>query len=332
MKAWHSIVGLYFFGIKFTWGLIMDPVTHMVIGIALYKMGGQPMTIQNPTLLGAILGAVIPDIDIVLQKWGDYIYLKHHRGASHSIIGLAVFSTLITVVLLPLYKHMNFLNVLIWTFLGCVSHSAVDMLNSYGAEFLWPFYKKKISFGLLIIFDPILFVLLLLYDFCSMNSLYNILGKSAFIAYFAFRVLMFLGVEYKLRKYFGVERRSINVAPTIAGLFKWHFIVTMPSKTVVGEKSIFNKKVKIVKELIALEKELNDKVSNTTLAQFFQKFTPFSHILWDEGKRIFKFIDVRYYMKNNFLHHATIKVDEDYNVLEQKFHPYSINKNVDVPK
>jgi inner membrane protein len=307
----------------------MDPVTHALIGAGLAKFGGQQMSLENPAFVGAVLGAMAPDLDIVLHKWGDYVYLKNHRGASHSIIGLSFFATFITLCLMPFYRQFDFLNVLLWTFLGTLSHSGIDMLNSYGVKFLWPIYKKKISFGLFIIFDPIVFILLILYLLMHVSIANGIL--IGLFSYIVLRALMLYIIQYKVKNYFEVNRKDVSIIPSMIGLLKWHFIVQMPDEMIVGEKTIIGKKIRIISELKRIEQQLMNRITQTPVAKFFAEFTPFYHIAWDEGKKIFKFIDVRYYIRNSFLHHATAKVNEQFEVIEQKFHPYSMKKNVDIP-
>ena len=58
----------------------MDPLTHALAGVLTASFSGEPMSITNPILLGALLGSMAPDLDIVYQTKGDVAYLKNHRG------------------------------------------------------------------------------------------------------------------------------------------------------------------------------------------------------------------------------------------------------------
>lgn len=309
----------------------MDPVTHALVGMGLSKLGGLPMNVDNPAFVGTVVGAVVPDLDIVLQKWGDYVYLKNHRGVSHSFIGLGVLAGVITACLLPFYKQMDFWNVFMWTLFGCLSHSFMDLLNSYGVQLLWPFYKKRIGFGLFIITDPFIVGLLLLYVISAQSMNMTIL--TGLIIYVLLRILMMYSIKYKVRHYFDVNKQNVNVIPSMIGIFKWHFIVQKSNRMIIGEKSVFKSKIKIIQELKALESKLLNRIIHTPIAKFFAEFTPFYHIAWSEAEKMFKFIDVRYYIKStdSFLHHATAKVSDEFEVLDQKFHPYSMRRNVEIP-
>lgn len=141
---------------------------------------------------------------------------------------------------------------------------------------------------------------------------------------------MLYSVQYKVKAHFNVSRRSVNVLPAMISLFNWHFIVQHSYGLTVGEKNIFGSKIRIIEELNRAEGKILSCISNTRIAKFFAEFTPLYHITWDETQKIFKFIDVRYYVRNTFLHHATAKMNDTFEVREQLFHPYSMTKNIKI--
>ncbi|MGE4284655.1 MAG: metal-dependent hydrolase [Clostridia bacterium] len=307
----------------------MDPVTHALVGVGISKLAGQNMSIDNPAFMGVLIGSMAPDLDIILQKWGDYFYLKNHRGISHSIVGLAAFAGLITLCLMPFYREFNIINVFWWTLLGCLSHSGIDMLNSYGVQFLWPIYKKKIAFGLFVIFDPIVFLSLVLHLLLRGTAADAALIGT--VSYIFLRMFMLWGVKYNIRNYFNADKKTVKIIPSMIGIFKWHFIIQMAEMVIVGEKNIFRKQIRILRKLKFLDESIINKVIHTPIAKFFSEFTPFYHVVWDETEKVFSFIDVRYYFRNTFLHHATAWVNDEFEVIDQKFHPYSIKRSVDIP-
>ena len=120
----------------------MDPLTHTVIGLAVAKVTGNPAVMSEPATMCIVVGSVFPDIDILLQKWGDAIYLKNHRGVTHSILGLIASSVLIGGAASLIY-HTGFLSMFLWALLGCFAHGFFDTLNAFGAKLLWPFFVKN---------------------------------------------------------------------------------------------------------------------------------------------------------------------------------------------
>ena len=102
----------------------MDPITHAVVGLTIAVLAGEPLTVSNPAIIGCVAGAVIPDGDIIMQLKGDYVYLKNHRGVSHSIPMMFVYSGVLAV-LLRLLSDTALLKVFLFTLLGCFSHTLV---------------------------------------------------------------------------------------------------------------------------------------------------------------------------------------------------------------
>jgi membrane-bound metal-dependent hydrolase YbcI (DUF457 family) len=71
----------------------VDSISHAFAISALMMAGGQPALIAP-----GILGAVIPDLDIVLSRIGDRrpdLYILTHGGITHSLAGGILLSTAI---------------------------------------------------------------------------------------------------------------------------------------------------------------------------------------------------------------------------------------------
>ncbi len=99
----------------------MDPLTHGVIGLAISSFSGQAVSFDNPISIGAALGAMSPDIDVVSRLFfNDMVYCKHHRGFSHSLPSLLVLSGLITSGLSFMFPEMIIWQVFLWTFIGAI--------------------------------------------------------------------------------------------------------------------------------------------------------------------------------------------------------------------
>lgn len=166
----------------------MDPITHALVGLATGSLSGGGGVLSNPLALGCLIGSVIPDADIIMQYWGDYVYLKHHRGASHSLLGMAAISVGVAFLIHLLFPGISYLSILLWTYIGCLTHVSLDIFNSYGAKLFWPFWDKKLGSGLMLSFDPFLIVIVtLVYLLRAVNPLYSIIGLFAFVVYILFR-------------------------------------------------------------------------------------------------------------------------------------------------
>lgn len=142
----------------------MDTGTHLVIGLGLAGLAHiDPAVAQDPAvsaavLFGTVIGQQAPDLDTVFRMKSNALYIRQHRGTSHSIPAVLMWAAVITAGLhlavpgLPLW-HVGF-----WVLLSVVLHVASDVFNTYGTQALKPFTEKWISWNIIHIFDPFLFV------------------------------------------------------------------------------------------------------------------------------------------------------------------------------
>jgi inner membrane protein len=141
----------------------MDTGTHLVFGLGL---GGLAMI--DPVfssheygtiaaLLGTMAGSNAPDLDTLLRTKGNAVYIRHHRGLSHSVPALFLWSGLITFVLALIFRDIPWWRLGFWVFLSVAVHVFTDLFNSYGTQALRPFSKKWIRWNIIHIFDPFLF-------------------------------------------------------------------------------------------------------------------------------------------------------------------------------
>lgn len=304
----------------------MDPVTHAVIGMTVAKITGNGIVLSEPATVGIVVGSVFPDIDILMQKMGDYVYLKNHRGATHSIFGLAVSAMFIALVLSGFYQGSSILNLFLWSMVGCLSHTFFDIFNSYGAKLFWPFYDKKFSLSLLIVFDPMLLAVLAGYVVSRGDTRKIFLGVA--VAYLVSRVVMRLWVTSGLKRKFNNCVR-ISVLPSMTGLLRWHFILETKDYNIVGEKNVLRRGERIIKTLCKIQDEALDKILYSPVGEFFSEFTPLFHVACEKAGEITRyiFIDMRYYVRNKFLHHAVLEVDSNNSIVKETFHPYSMNRS-----
>lgn len=308
----------------------MDPITHAVIGMAVSKAAGNQIALSDAATIAVVAGSVFPDIDILFQKWGDYVYLKNHRGMTHSIFGLAASALFIAIVLGGFYPGTGLGSLFLWSLLGCSSHTFFDIFNSYGAKLLWPFNNKKFSLSLLVVFDPIFVGVLIGYIY-SKGSAQGVL-LAAFALYMLYRSIMRWYVRLDLSRKYGEDCEKISILPSMTGLFRWHFILEGKSCNIVGEKNVINSNINIIKKLHKLQDGVVNKVMVSPVGKFFSEFTPLSHVACEkeDGVTRYVFTDLRYYIRNKFLHHAVLEVDDTDSIVKSSFNPYSMKRSVEM--
>lgn len=313
----------------------MDPITHAFVGLSIAVLAGEPLAVSNPAIIGCMAGAIIPDGDIIMQLKGDYVYLKNHRGVSHSIPMMFVYTAAITGLLWLFFGNIVLWKVLLFTLMGCFSHIALDITNSYGAQILWPFYKKRITFDLLLIYDPMLIILCLVVILPYTRSIIPpYTAVAVFIGYLILRYMMKRLAQNIAFESLGGKYKAVDfrIMPSMIGLIKWHFILSTGTGKIIGEVNIFPRRFRIIDIKKNLDEVLYKLALDTPIAGFFSQFTPIFHIDCEEkeGNYIFEFIDLRYYIARDFMHHATAVVDKNLEVVTSLFHPYTRSRNVEV--
>lgn len=131
----------------------MDNLTHSLAGAVLGQMGLKKKTGLGMATL--IIAANIPDIDAVATLLDGVQHLAIRRGVTHGPIAMVVLPLLLTGIMilfdrwqtkrgkrpadrLPIHKGW----LLALAYIGCLSHPALDWLNSYGIRLLEPFSSQ----------------------------------------------------------------------------------------------------------------------------------------------------------------------------------------------
>lgn len=146
----------------------MDNLTHTLTGIAISQAGFNRKT--RYATLAIIIGSNLPDIDSVSGFWGGVTYLQHHRGITHSIVGVAALGIALAAGIYLLGKRARPKATGPpldgrWLLLACCvatgSHLLLDFTNSYGIRPFLPFNGRWHAWGIEPIVDPLLWLILI---------------------------------------------------------------------------------------------------------------------------------------------------------------------------
>lgn len=142
----------------------MDNLTHSLVGALIGQTGLKRRTgLAMPAL---IIGANIPDVDGACMLLGDMQQFALRRGLTHGPIAWVVLPLVLAGLLygwdrwqarrgkrptgrLPV--HFGWLYAL--SFIGCLSHPALDWMNNYGVRLLEPFSSRWFYGDVLFIAD-----------------------------------------------------------------------------------------------------------------------------------------------------------------------------------
>ncbi|GAB2676509.1 metal-dependent hydrolase [Paenibacillus thermoaerophilus] len=143
----------------------MDTGTHLVIGLSLAGLAHlDPAVASDPhvaaaVLVGTIAGSQAPDLDGLLRFRGNAVYIRNHRGLSHSLPAVFLWSAAITALIGLVFDPLPIWHVAFWVLVAVSFHVFSDCFNTYGTQAARPFTEKWISWNIIHIFDPVLFSL-----------------------------------------------------------------------------------------------------------------------------------------------------------------------------
>lgn len=270
---------------------------------------------------------MLPDIDIVTHVKGRLNYLLKHRGASHSLLALGGLAFGLGTVIYSFFPETSWNTIVFWALVGTLSHGLVDLLNSYGAEMLWPFYKKKLTVDMIMLTDPVLFTLFLTSFLVSLH--FPQATQTAALAfagsgfYLSHRYLGRLRLRNMLmQKYNLADKRNVKVLPAMYRPFSWNFLLF--EKEIVRFGTIRNKHAKIERTLPRWD-EADPNVSiamEGAVAEIFDQFTPYYHIIAaeDENEECWvEFLDLRYWNQEDFLYTGKVVMNSEGEIAEEIF-------------
>jgi inner membrane protein len=171
----------------------MEPVTHLLTGACLARSGCNRKAAY--ATLTMVIAAELPDIDTLWSLRGPVEGFAHHRGITHSFVGLPFEAALLVGAVYGLHrwrlwrrkmqvsplrsepsgKERSLLGpvkpltkvpvrwgVLYgFALLALLSHLLLDFTNNYGLRPFFPFNDRWYAASLVFIFDPLIFGLLL---------------------------------------------------------------------------------------------------------------------------------------------------------------------------
>jgi inner membrane protein len=157
----------------------MEPVTHLLTGACLSRTGLNRRAAY--ATLTMVVAAEFPDIDTLWGLRGPVEGFEHHRGITHTFLGLPFEAALIVAAVYGLHRwrvrraaatsssgpsRPLTLAPVRWptlyglALLGLLSHLLLDYTNNYGLRPFYPFDPHWYAASIVFIFDPLIFLLL----------------------------------------------------------------------------------------------------------------------------------------------------------------------------
>jgi len=201
------------------------------------------------------LAAEAPDLDVLAAIRGRAFSFAHHRGFTHSFLGVPLVAALVVGFVYLVWRwrgrktndpalppHWGLL--FFYACLAGLSHILLDFTNNYGVRPFWPFSEKWYSWDIVFIMEPVMLALLILG--LVVPALFGLIDKeigakrraprgkfAATLALFGI-VLVWAVRDYEHRRavnalasrtYSGVDPLRVSAYPTWINPFEWYGVV-----------------------------------------------------------------------------------------------------------
>jgi inner membrane protein len=238
----------------------LEPVTHFLFGAAMSRAGlNRKTALATATLT---LAAEAADLDVLSRFGGSAFGLNHHRGFTHSFLGIPLVAAVVVGFIYVLWRlrgrktrnpHLPPRWGLLFAYacLAGLSHILLDYTNNYGVRPFWPFSERWISWDIVFIVEPVLLIVLTLgLILPALFSLINeeigarskgpgkptgrlaaILALLAVFAYWGLRDHEHRRAIAALqsRTYQGVDAIRVSAYPYWVNPFRWYGVVETPA-------------------------------------------------------------------------------------------------------
>jgi inner membrane protein len=149
----------------------LEPITHFLTGACMGRAGFNRRTALATATM--TLAAEAPDLDVLGRVRGPVFAFAHHRGFTHSFLGLFLVSAVVVGFMYLVWQvrgrrtnHPNLPprwgRLFLFAYIAGLSHILLDFTNNYGVRPFWPVSEKWYSWDIVFIAEPVLWAALLL--------------------------------------------------------------------------------------------------------------------------------------------------------------------------
>ena len=225
----------------------MDPLTHALSGALLARavsptvqgaalresrLFGPRVPLRQVLIVG-LTAAALPDVDIVLTLVSELAYLRGHRGVTHSLVMLPLWSLLLGGLFALLFRRRDAWRRYSWLAAGGIAiHIAGDWITQFGTMLLAPMSDARFGLGSVFIIDLVFTGLIV-----AGLAVSALLPRSRLPAWTALALLaLWIGVtvvgrnealavgrDYARQQ--GISTVLVDAAPRPASPFNWTVIV-----------------------------------------------------------------------------------------------------------
>jgi len=239
----------------------LDPVTHLLTGACMGRSGFNRKTALATVTM--VLAAEAADVDVLWEIKGSIAGLQHHRGITHSFVGVPFMAAAALGCVYLVHRVRNRQQPenanpygprskppLRWGYLyfcavlAALSHLLLDYTTAYGIRLFEPFNYRWYSWDIVYIIEPLM--LLVLVAGLALPALFGLInqeigarskgprGRAGAIAALVCVVLIWGVRDYQHRRaltamnsflYHAAEPKRLAAYPYMINPFRWHGVV-----------------------------------------------------------------------------------------------------------
>ncbi|MGA9417029.1 MAG: metal-dependent hydrolase, partial [Terriglobales bacterium] len=206
------------------------------------------------------LAAEAPDLDVLSRFGGSAFGLNHHRGFTHSFLGVPLVAAVVVAFIYLLWRLRGRKTrnpnlpprwglLFAYACLAGLSHILLDYTTAYGVRPFWPFSERWISWDIVFIVEPVLLVVLTLglitpALFSLINEEIGARGKGKPAGRLAATIALVAVAAYwglrdyehrraiaalQARSYQGADAIRVSAYPYWVNPFRWYGVVETPN-------------------------------------------------------------------------------------------------------
>jgi inner membrane protein len=243
----------------------MDPITHFMTGAVLSRTGFNRKAAYAAAAM--TIAAGFPDIDVLWLLKGPVAAFEHHRGFTHTFLGVPFEAAIITGAFWLFHRWnisrqksrdthswkarnaapIHWPLLYLFTLIALLSHILLDYTNNYGVRPFAPFNPRWYSASIVFIVEPV--ITFLLVSALVAPILFGLIGSevgarrqpfrgrgwaiAALIAIVALWTLRFVERQKALQLAQSADYNNATVLSVYAGPhplnpFRWHTIAETP--------------------------------------------------------------------------------------------------------
>lgn len=304
----------------------MDTGTHIVMGIALGGLATIDPAVQNdPTLFtavlaGTVIGSHAPDFDTIFKLRNNATYIRHHRGASHSLPAIILWGFIVSGIIFLFVPEVNFFHLWLWTFIAVCLHVFVDLFNAYGTQAFRPFTSKWIALGFINTFDPYIFglnvVFIIAWILGANPGITWAIIYAVIVLYYIKRYLDKREIREKIKEFYP-NAIQIVTSPTMKQNY-WRVAISTNNRFYVG--TVENGHIEIIDEFEKVPLPDTPVMEAAKKDKNIASFLNFSPVYrWEitefETFIEVRFIDLRYRSKGYYPFVAVVQLDRRLDII-----------------